>query len=458
MGLGNYNTTATNDGGVGCCGGSKCLGSVSCSICLEVVADDGDRSWAKLQCGHQFHLERLTFQSIDYHGSCISTDFMLEVVQSTDFLVSIISDCIGSAFNVKGAMQCPNCRKIEKGQWLYANGSRSSQEHNMDDWAHDEDLYDLDYSEMSFGVHWCPFDSFAQPPSSFEEGEFSSTAYHDLLGQHAVSSSSSHPCPYFTYVGSSSDWNGHPSHQPSSSNSSESISDNLNFNNHWNGHSSASNNVPISHGFPPIDLNNHSWEHDQPSAPPVSVSTQRQARISGLPQSGSFMHHPFLPGQSSGVRAPSPVIPPYPGSNARARNRDQALQAYYHHQQPANSPATRSSNRRSHRNMGQIGQGTSSSDRPGVHHYRLPATVDRSFNETENNRFHAWESDHLPSISWNQLDLDLGWGIFYEGTGGSEHGVRPINFRQRHESERNWCPGLDRWTHNTFECGPGTVV
>ena len=61
------------------------------------------------------------------------------------------SDCIGSAFNVKGAMQCPNCRKIEKGQWLYANGSRSLPEFTMDDWAHDEDLYDLSYSEMVNG-------------------------------------------------------------------------------------------------------------------------------------------------------------------------------------------------------------------------------------------------------------------------------------------------------------------
>lgn len=57
-------------------------------------------------------------------------------------------DCIGSAFNIKGTMQCPNCRKIEKGQWLYANGSRSYQEFNVDDWTHDEDLYDLSYSEM----------------------------------------------------------------------------------------------------------------------------------------------------------------------------------------------------------------------------------------------------------------------------------------------------------------------
>lgn len=45
-------------------------------------------------------------------------------------------------------MQCPNCRKVEKGQWLYANGSRPYTEFNMEDWAHDEDLYDLGYSEM----------------------------------------------------------------------------------------------------------------------------------------------------------------------------------------------------------------------------------------------------------------------------------------------------------------------
>lgn len=36
--------------------GSKFFGSVSCSICLDVVTDNGDRSLAKLLCGHQFHL------------------------------------------------------------------------------------------------------------------------------------------------------------------------------------------------------------------------------------------------------------------------------------------------------------------------------------------------------------------------------------------------------------------
>lgn len=65
-----------------------------------------------------------------------------------DLIVYYMTDCIGSAFNVKGIMQCPNCRKIEKGQWLYANGSRPQPEFSMDDWAHEEDLYDLSYSEM----------------------------------------------------------------------------------------------------------------------------------------------------------------------------------------------------------------------------------------------------------------------------------------------------------------------
>ena len=32
---------------------------VSCSICLDLVTDNGERSRAKLQCGHEFHLGNL---------------------------------------------------------------------------------------------------------------------------------------------------------------------------------------------------------------------------------------------------------------------------------------------------------------------------------------------------------------------------------------------------------------
>ncbi|MQL71979.1 hypothetical protein Taro_004292 [Colocasia esculenta] len=90
---------------------------VPCSICLEAVMDGGERSTAKLLCGHQFHL-----------------------------------DCIGSAFNAKGMMQCPNCRKVEKGDWLYANCCLPFREASVDDWTYDEDLYDLTFSEMGYAI------------------------------------------------------------------------------------------------------------------------------------------------------------------------------------------------------------------------------------------------------------------------------------------------------------------
>ncbi|KAF3454534.1 hypothetical protein FNV43_RR04982 [Rhamnella rubrinervis] len=421
MGLGNDDDVVVDDSDGGC-GGKSCSGSVSCSICLDVVADNGDRSWAKLQCGHQFHL-----------------------------------DCIGSAFNIKGAMQCPNCRKIEKGQWLYANGSRPFPELSMDDWPHDEDFYDLGYSEMSFGVHWCPFGSLTRLPSSFEEGEFSSTAYHDLLGQHAIFaehtavSSATHPCPYIAYFG--------PIH-PSSSNSSGSVSEASSFNNHWNG-TSVPSELPTSYAFPAMDLHYHSWEHhsppfstnngriggaDQPSIPPV---TQRPARASSdIQRSGSFMH-PFLVGHSSSARAgssvTSPMIPPYPGSNARARDRVQALQAYYQQQQPSNSPSMRtplvSGTRRSsnYRGLAQVGPVASSSDQTGGYYFFPSGSSGRNFQEAENplsSRFHAWDRDNLPAFSSNQVDRDPGWGAFHQAASGSDSTIRSSGFRQRHGSER----------------------
>lgn len=53
MGLGDADLIDDGDGG-GC--KAAMAAAVVCSICLESVSDNGDRSWAKLQCGHQFHL------------------------------------------------------------------------------------------------------------------------------------------------------------------------------------------------------------------------------------------------------------------------------------------------------------------------------------------------------------------------------------------------------------------
>ncbi|KAK9735469.1 hypothetical protein RND81_04G207400 [Saponaria officinalis] len=391
-------------------GGGRKNSNVSCSICLEYVTDTGERSWAKLQCGHEFHL-----------------------------------DCIGSAFNVKGAMQCPNCRKVEKGQWLYATGSRPFADF-VEEWPHDEDIYDLNYSEM-FGVQWCPLPGFSRLPS-FEEGEVPSTVYQDLLGQHAVFaehtavSSSTHQCPYIAYYG--------PLHS-SSSNSVTSVSDGLNFSNRWSS-PSGSNELQTSYAFAAMEPHLQGWEHhsmtfsapgsrsgvsDQSSAPPVS---QRSSRTNAdLARSGSFVH-PFVMSHSSGNRvgssATSSMVSPYPGSAARARDRVQALQAYF--QPPSTSPPPRhtplpmnSGSRRTngHRGVPQVGQLPSSSDQSGGFYVFPSTTSSQSFPEAENpSRFHGWERDHLSSFQLPQLETDSSWAPHPTAGGG------PNSFRQRYGS------------------------
>ncbi|KAJ4892952.1 RING/U-box superfamily protein [Raphanus sativus] len=295
-------------------GGGDGFGSVSCSICLETVVKEGDRAWANLQCGHQFHL-----------------------------------DCIGSAFNAKGVMQCPNCRKVEKGQWLYANGCRSHPEFNVEDWVHEEEIYDLGgYSEVAFGVHWCPFGSSARLPS-FEDGEFSPSSYHDLLGQQGyftelAAPSAGHPCPYVTYIG--------PVHSISSSTGGAGAeSSSFTWNNNT-GSSVSSEVVPTPYGFP-VDPHYHGWDYHSPPPPPpppqhfsVSGPTQHtpppaSARTSRDHVSDVIRPRPFMRpsyhGHSSSGRAGSSVTPPFPGSNARTRDRTQALQAYYQQQSTAQS-------------------------------------------------------------------------------------------------------------------------
>ncbi|PKI51497.1 hypothetical protein CRG98_028057, partial [Punica granatum] len=293
------------------------------------------------------------------------------------------------------------------------------------------------------------------------EGDFPSAAYHDVLGQHAVFaehtaiSSAAHPCPYVAYFG--------PMHHPSTSSSSGSVTD-ASFSNPWNGPSAEIGNF----AYPSMDHHFHSWDHhsppfsassgrvggaaDQASGPPtVSRSSRSNA---DLPRSGSFMH-PFLVGQShsSGTRSGSSVastlIPPYPGSNARSRDRVQALQAYYQQQQPNGGPAIHShtvpGTRRSssHRGMAHVGSVAASSSEQSSGLYFIPTSSSsgRNFQEPEipaSVRFHAWERDHLPSMSLSQVDRDHpGWAVFHPpAPGGSDPSLRTSSFRQRHGSER----------------------
>ncbi|XP_068662319.1 E3 ubiquitin-protein ligase IPI1-like [Aristolochia californica] len=390
--------------------------TVSCSICLDSVTVNGDRSTAKLQCGHEFHL-----------------------------------DCIGSAFNAKGLMQCPNCRKIEKGQWLYANGYRSLPEFSMDDWTHDEDLYDLSYSEMQFGVHLCPFSGLTRLPSSFEEGESPSTAYHDLFGphplfgDHAAASSASHSCPYVAYF--------QPLQPSSSSNTAESATDGPTFHHQW-GSLTGSGDVPTSHTFPAVDIHYHGWEHHSPpnsringaDQTSVSSTTMRPTRpeSDGLPRTGSFIH-PFLLGHGSASRAGSSVIssilPTYLG-NARGHPRVQNVRAYP--QQPGSSGVRPSVFSGARRNNGPRGVPTvgvpTSSDHSG--YYVLPpsGSSGRNIPETENpagSRFYAWERDRFAPYPLVPVDRESSWwGPFHQGASGSDSGSRS-GFWHRHASERS---------------------
>ncbi|KAK1295258.1 hypothetical protein QJS10_CPA16g00718 [Acorus calamus] len=224
-------------------GEGKGFSSVPCSICLEsVVCGGGERSIAKLQCGHEFHL-----------------------------------DCIGSAFNAKGAMQCPNCRKVEKGRWLYANGYCSFPEFNVDDLVNEE-LYDLGYPEMPFGLPWCPFGGFAQLASLFEEAEHQPNAYHDLLGgaaygDHPGASTGAHACPYLALHGYTRAMHSAPS------NVVESVPDSGPYHQHPGGSGvPSSSDVLSSHGFPASDppRHHHNWSQSLPF--PTSLINSDQSR------------------------------------------------------------------------------------------------------------------------------------------------------------------------------------
>lgn len=134
------------------------------------------------------------------------------------------------------------------------------------------------------------------------------------------------------------------------------------------------------------------------------------------------------------------MIPPYPGSNARARDRVQALQAYYQPQQPPNSTTIRTpvatSTRRSSSHSGSTSLAlmTSTPDQSGSYVY-VPG---RNFQEETRlpSHFHAWDRDHLPSSSINQVGRESSWRTYHQTASGSDPGFRSTNFRVRSDSER----------------------
>lgn len=45
-------------------------------------------------------------------------------------------------------MQCPNCRNVEEGKWLYANSYNFPQEVNLDEFTREEEISTLNSLEL----------------------------------------------------------------------------------------------------------------------------------------------------------------------------------------------------------------------------------------------------------------------------------------------------------------------
>lgn len=59
----------------------------------------------------------------------------------------ICVDCIGSAFNTKGLMQCPNCRHIEQGEWLSCGHNCTPEEYIVEEYVVEEEAEFVDVEQ-----------------------------------------------------------------------------------------------------------------------------------------------------------------------------------------------------------------------------------------------------------------------------------------------------------------------
>lgn len=368
----------------------------SCSICLDLVADCKERSVAKLQCGHEFHL-----------------------------------DCIGSAFNMKGAMQCPNCRKIEDGRWLYANGSsRSLPDFGIDDWTFSEEPYEYTFPEMPFGVHWCPFSGLTGVHSSFEEVDPPSTTYHELQGNHAI---------FAEHVAASTLAHSHVAYvRPiprALSNASENVDETI-FSHRRNAQS-GHNEIYNPNVFPAMNVQYQSWGHhsppisanrnhlngiDQASVPPTLRSTRVEA--DAISRSGPF-GHPFLHGPGSFPRARSPFVPSLNHSvnNTRPHERIQVSHPPQGNPTSMISPIMPGGVRRFSGPQGLplMMPALPHADHQGGFYIFPPGSSGQNLHEAENR-------EHLSRFPVVLFDRDQGWGSLRHASGGIDSSNRSGNF------------------------------
>ncbi|XP_020587672.1 uncharacterized protein LOC110029635 [Phalaenopsis equestris] len=340
--------------------------SSSCSICLEFVLDRGERSIAKLQCGHEFHL-----------------------------------DCIGSAFNAKGAMQCPNCRKIEKGHWLYANGICPSTDFDIDGWI-TENFYDL---ELPFGFQWCPFRGFTRLTALLDDGDSQPNSYHEALGNGTFgdlssSSTSTHACPYLAL---------HHAMNMAHSSTSISVPENSLFHRHpTNMGAQPSVEMRNPHSFSATEVQNSNWP--QQSAPPsisLNGNSDHSASLYGLsrlsrndtsnqPRVGSFVQaHPLIHG-SMGVRN---------GNNPHPRSHSQAVSS------SSSRVSTFAPARRPRPRGLALISSSSSTDIGALYGFSVSNSATRSHQDSDRHfdRYYGWGRESFTPLPWIPLEGESQW-------------------------------------------------
>lgn len=213
------------------------------------------------------------------------------------------------------------------GNWLYANGSRPSQDVNNDEWGYDEDIYDAGHSEVAtfvpLRIQWCPIGRL-ELPSLFEEaGSSAPVTFNDFMGQNFNSEpmvsvpATPHPGPYLAYF--------QPVPPPALSNPhvAERTMDGAAYLDHWNPLGGPSDGRPVQ-TVHPIDFHHNPWvgmphSYSQPSnnngvaeQPGLPVGAMRVGGVdSDSQQRGSF---PSLYGNGSGrprIPTVSPIAPQF---------------------------------------------------------------------------------------------------------------------------------------------------
>ncbi|EEE54530.1 hypothetical protein OsJ_01692 [Oryza sativa Japonica Group] len=346
--------------------------------------------------------------------------------------INIPPDCIGSAFNAKGVMQCPNCRQIERGNWLYANGSRPSQDVSNDDWGHDEDFYDANQPETSrsvflpFRFQWCPIGRLAQLPSVFDEGESAPpVTFHDFMGQNFTSEhlpvsapGATPPGPYIAYF--------QPLQSSASSSSShvtERTMDGTTYHDHWNPLPGPSDGRPLA-TVHPIDFHHNHWTHlpNSYSQPNSNNGVAEQMAIPVVPmrvggldsdsqQRGSL---PSVYGNGSGSRSRIPSVPPMapqfmrPHGNINEQYQQNSSSLYAAPQRRTAVQAVQDS----------------------MNFTLFPqAPTGPNSMETEDaggNQFYAWERDRFAPYPLMPVDSEANWwGSTPQSHGVTDHSAAP---------------------------------